>query len=122
MPDQPDLLGHLLVIGRAEDRDFTRLGRGRQKVRPVDRVSHGQRIYGEASDALIDRPVEPTMSDEQLSALGTVITIEGATGFDLKLESLEQRSTHRIGPRPKWLLLTVHPASEDRPERAQASG
>ena len=119
MPNEPDLLGHLLVIGRAEDRDFTRLGRGRQKVRPVDRESHGQRIYGEAGDALIDRPVEPSLSDQQLKALGTVITIEGAAGFDLKLESLEQRSRHKIGPRPKWLLLTVHPANENRPERAQ---
>ena len=119
MPDQPDLLGHLLVIGRAEDRDFTRRGGGQPKVRPVDRESHGQRIYGEAGDALIDRPVEPSLSDQQLKALGTVITIEGAAGFDLKLESLEQRSRHKIGPRPKWLLLTVHPANENRPERAQ---
>ena len=119
MPDEPDLLGHLLVIGRAEDRDFTRRGSGQQKVRPVDRESHGQRMHGEASGALFRRPVEPTLADEQLRALGTVITIEGAAGFDLKLESLEQRSRHKIGPRPKWQLLTVHPESEGRPERAQ---
>ena len=117
MPDTPDLLGHLLVVGWAEDRDFKRPGRGKQEVRVVNRRSHGPRIKSEATDALSDRPVDPSLAE--LRALGTVVTIEGAAGFDLKLESLEQHSRHRIDPRPKWLLLTVHAAREGRPEQAQ---
>ena len=30
----------------------------------------------------------------EFESLGVVITIEGATGFPLKLDSLEQRATH----------------------------
>ena len=56
---------------------------------------------------------------EELASVGVVITIEGAVGFPLKLESLEQRSTHKAGPRPKWLLLSVRPATDDTPELAQ---
>ena len=56
---------------------------------------------------------------EELASVGVVITIEGAVGFPLKLESLEQRSTHKAGPRPKWLLLSVRPATDDTLELAQ---
>ncbi len=56
---------------------------------------------------------------EELRSLGVIITLEGAQGYPLKLESLEQRSQHRDAPRPKWLLLSVHPETDTTPERAQ---
>ncbi|MCY4175021.1 MAG: hypothetical protein OXD37_01620 [Acidimicrobiaceae bacterium] len=119
MPDPAGSLNHLLVIGHAEDRDFKRAGHGSQKVREADRASHGQRILDEAAEALSSRPDNLAGLYPELLALGTVITIEGALGFDLKLESLEQHSNHKVGPRPKWLLLSVQPADGDRPELAQ---
>ncbi len=119
MPDQAEFLEHLLVIARAENRDFTRTGRGAQKVRSVNRASHGQRILNEAAEALSSRPDELAELDPELMALGTVITIEGADGFELKLESLEQHSKHKSGSRPKWLLLSVQPADALQPEQAQ---
>ena len=94
-----------------------RRGGGDAKVRAVERRAHGERLKSEADTALAtqDARREPL---EELESLGVVITIEGATGFPLKLESLEQRTTHHP-PRPKWLLLSVHSATEDRVERAQ---
>ena len=116
--EESELLAHLLVIGWVEDRDFSRSGYGGPKVRSVNRRSHGQRILRDVSEA-VERSVPPELSDPQLRALGTIVTIEGAAGFNLKLESLEQRSRHKVGPRPKWMLLSVHPASKNQPEQAQ---
>lgn len=110
---------HLLVDGRIENRDFTRKGRGDQKVQNVERRAHGLRIQAEAVAALTgqDRLRHPG-GLEELEALGVVITIEGAPGYGLKLESLDQQSAHRGGPLPKWLLLSVAPETIDNPERA----
>lgn len=115
--EESELLAHLLVIGRAENRDFSRSGYGGLKVRPVNRSSHGPRILRDVSEA-VERSAPPELSDPQLQALGTIITIEGAADFNLKLESLEQRSRHKLGPRPKWMLLSVHPPREDQPQQA----
>lgn len=47
-----------------------------------------------------------------------ILTLEAASAaFPLKLETLDQFSTHKI-KRPKWLLLSVHPAIGPKPERA----
>lgn len=118
MPDEVDALGHLLILGRVEDRDFNREGRGKQEFRSVDRQSHGRNILNQAEDALKRQTLPSNLSLPELEALGTIITIEGASEFRLKLQSLEQRSTHKAGPRPKWILLTVHPATGDSLERA----
>ncbi len=49
-----------------------------------------------------------------------MIVLEGADStYPLKLDSLQQWSSHTIAPkRPKWLLLSVQPASETQPEKA----
>ena len=118
VPDGYGPLPHLLVHGYVEDRKYARGGGGGDpKVRPVERRTHGERVKSEADTALATQDARRE-SLEELKSLGVVITIEGATGFPLKLESLEQRTTHRK-PRPKWLLLSVHAATEDKPERAQ---
>lgn len=119
MPEDDQRYVHLLVRDRTETEDFTRGGRGDQKVRPVERRTHGERIQEEADAALAaqDR-LRQQVDLAELEALGVVITIEGSLGYPLRLESLDQRSTHRTGPLPKWLLLSVTPEAEDRPERA----
>ena len=57
---------------------------------------------------------------EEPEALGVVVTVEGSGGVDypLRLDSLEHLSSHRSGPLPKWLLLSVSPATDEAPERA----
>ena len=120
MPERNDPLPHLLVHGYVQDQAFTRAGRGDFKIRDVERRAHGQRMQAGAQRAFAEQDERRVVFDvAELESLGVVITIEGATGFPLKLESLEQRSTHRAGPRPKWLLLNVQPATDDTPERAQ---
>ena len=99
MPDAAGPLPHLLVHGYVEDREFTRGGGGGDgKVRPVERRAHGERLKSEAERALEAQDARRETLEE-LESLGVVITIEGATGFPLKLESLEQRTTHHP-PRP----------------------
>jgi hypothetical protein len=108
---------HLLVIGHIQNRGFTRTGRGNPKIRDVERRAHGERISDEAAAALAEQDTK-RVDLEELQALGVIVAIESAKGFRLKLESLEQRSTHRSGPRPKWLLLAVLPETEAAGERA----
>ena len=115
MADSLELLGHLLVLGRAEDRDFRRRGGGRSDVQAVDRQVHGERILREVDLALDDRASPPELARAQLEALGTIITIEGAGEFQLQLGRLDQHTRHRTDPRPKWLLLSVRPSSTDSP-------
>lgn len=119
MPEAGERLTHLLVLDRIDNREFTRQGRGDQRVREVERRTHGRAIQGQLSDAFTDQDrLREEYSLEELEALGVVVTIEGERGFPLKLESLEQLSRHREAPRPKWLLLGVSVATEDSPERA----
>lgn len=119
MPEPGDRLTHLLVPGRVEDRDFTRGGGGDKKIRDVERRAHGQKVQGEAASSLQQQDAQRQQPDlDELQALGVVVTIEGAPNYPLALDSLEQLSTHRAGPHPKWLLLTVAPETDDHPERA----
>ncbi|MXY02625.1 MAG: S8 family peptidase [Acidimicrobiales bacterium] len=120
MPEVAELLPHLLIREHVGGRAFNRDGGGNLKVRDVERRTHGERIRNEAGRAL-DSGVasRSTFEFEELESLGVVITLEGARGFPLKLESLESQSRHKQDPRPRWLLLSVLPESEDMPERAQ---
>ena len=120
MADPTSRYIHLLVANRAEDQDFTRQGRGKPKIRAVDRQTHGAGIEADAQAALAEQDQHRQSFDlDELAAVGVVITVEGASGFPLVLEPLEQRSSHRrTDPRPKWLLLSVTPETDNRPERA----
>lgn len=119
MPDAGERLTHILVLDHIEDQEFTRRGRGDQKVRDVERRAHGEALQRELARAVEvqDRAREQT-SLAELDALGVILTIEASEGFPLKLDSLEQLSTHQAGARPKWLLLSVSAETEDSPERA----
>jgi len=110
------------VLDRAEDQDFHRPGRGGgTRIQDVDRQIHGGRIRAELVDALTDgdatrTQLEPTV--EELRALGVVIVLQGTdSAAPLRLDSLERMSTHRA-PKPKWLLLSVTPSMDERPEQA----
>jgi len=119
VPEAGERFAHLLVLGRVENENFTRRGRGDQRVRDVERRAHGRGIQNEAEAALAAQDLlrqQPGL--EELEALGVVITIEGSRGCPLRLESLDQVSTHRAGPLPKWLLLSVTPETDGTPERA----
>ena len=121
MPERDDRLPHLLVLGRVESEAFKRQGGGSKQPREVDRHSHGQRLRTELNDTLRRQDTQREQSDfEELRAQGVIITIEGATNYLLKIDSLEQRSRHtKVPKRSKWLLLSVEPATEESPERAQ---
>jgi len=119
VPDPSERLAHLLVLDRSEDRQFKRRGGGDPKVRDVERRAHGEAMQRAIASALADQDLRRQESSlEELEAVGVILTIEGEAGFPLKLESLEQLSTHRTGPRPKWLLLSVSPETDSSPERA----
>lgn len=61
-----------------------------------------------------------TASMAELKAVGTFVTLEGTDAtYPLKVDSLQRMSTHRVTAKlPMWLLLSVQPATSDRPERA----
>ncbi len=119
MPDGEQRYVHLLIADRAESRDFTRQGGGDRKIRDVERRAHGAQIQRDAAAALAAQDAQRTLPGmEELEALGVIITVEGSSGYPLKLDSLEQRTTHRDEPLPKWLLLSVAPETDDVPERA----
>ena len=119
MPEPGERLAHLLILDQVENREFARQGRGDQKVRDVERRAHGEAMQREIATALAEQDrIREEGSLEELEALGVIVTIEASRGFPLSLDSLEQLSTHRAGPRPKWLLLSVSPETEDSPERA----
>lgn len=110
---------HVLVLDRTESRDFTRQGRGDRKICDVERRAHGQQIQRDAAAALAAQDTQREVPGlDELEALGVLITIEASRGYRLKLDSLEQRTTHRAGPLPKWLLLSVAPETDDAAERA----
>lgn len=116
-------LDHLYIIERAADEDFTRGGQGNPKIRPVEHRAHGLARRGELDDVFAAAAAvraAVSVSEEELSALGTTIVLEGADStYPLKLESLNRLTTHRTRPkRPMWILLSVHPATAKTPERA----
>ena len=125
MADGREHLSHLLVEDRSTDEEFRRRGGGNEQTRPIeDRAGHGHRRLGELRDALSkgDQGREGLI-EEELRALGTVVTLEGDDpAYPLKLDSLQQLTTHRDPQRkrPKWLLLSVLPANQQAgtPERA----
>ena len=124
MASQDGPLPHLLVLGGIEQRDFTRPGRGDPKIRDVERRAHGAARKGELGTTLseIDAEREDLRESllDELQALGVTIVLEGAqASFPLKLESLDSWTRHRLEPkRPRWLLLSVLPATDEQPERA----
>lgn len=126
MADGREHLSHLLVENRTADEDFTRRGRGNPRTRPVeDRVSHGQGRLNELKAALAAGMTarEEFLTEEELRALGTIITLEGTgSAYPLKLDTLQRSSRHRDPDRkkPQWLLLSVLPGDEETatPERA----
>lgn len=126
MADGRDHLSHLLVADRSADEEFRRRGGGNSRIRPVeDRAGHGRGRLGELQSALSsgDQARDEHLTDEELRALGTIVTLEGEDpAYPLKLDTLQQLSTHRDPQRkrPKWLLLSVMPADQQSgtPERA----
>jgi len=118
-PSEP--LPHLVVLDSVSNAEFHGSGGGNPKIRPVERRAHGEGLLAQARQALtanIDR--RTAFSDDELQALGTFVTLEGESAlFPLKVDSLEQQSLHRKRPKlPKWLLMSVQPATPDGPERA----
>lgn len=118
-------LSHLLVQNRSVDEEFRRPGRGNPRTRPVeDRAAHGASRIVELDTAFAagETAREELLTEDELRALGTVITLEGeGAAYPLKLDSLQQLTAHRTSPkRAKWLLLSVLPAdaAADLPERA----
>lgn len=125
MADGPHHLSHLLVRDRSSDEEFRRSGGGNPKIRPIeDRAAHGEGRLDELQTAFAsgDEMHNELLTDEELRAIGTIITLEGADpAYPLKLDSLQQLTTHRkTAKRPRWLLLSVLPADPEAglPERA----
>jgi hypothetical protein len=123
LPDQPETFPHLLVHGVARNEDLHRSGGGNPKIRDVEQRAHGAAILREVQESLEEQNRlrdEAMLTEEELKSVGIVVVLEGAGAeFPLKLSSLEQMSTHTKQPRrPKWLLLSVAPATDDQPERA----
>lgn len=112
-------LPHLLVRGYVEGREFARQGGGNPKVRDVEHRAHGRDRSAELGSALEEQDSRRVAFDiEELESLGVILSIEGAVGFSLKLESLNRRTQH-ADPRPKWILLSVKTATASTPEVAQ---
>ncbi|WP_420435208.1 hypothetical protein [Candidatus Poriferisocius sp.] len=112
-------LPHLLVRGYVEGREFARQGGGNPRVRDVEHRAHGRDRSAELSSALEEQDSRRVAFDiEELESLGVILSIEGADGFSLKLESLNRRTQH-ANPRPKWILLSVKTATASTPEVAQ---
>lgn len=126
MAEGQEHLSHLLVEDRAADEEFRRRGGPDPKVRPVeDRAGHGGGRLNELQSAFSsgDENREEQLTEDELSALGTIITLEGSDpAYPLKLDTLQQLTSHRDPRRrrPKWLLLSVLPADSGSgiPERA----
>lgn len=121
MPEEPRVLPHLLVLDRVDERDLTRPGRGKSRVRPAGMRSDGGVLLGEARAVFAEFSAERSsagVDEDALRALGTFVTIEGAEAtYPLKLDSLEQWTNHKA-KQPKWLLMSVQPATDTAPETA----
>lgn len=129
MSDGREHLSHLFVQDRSADEEFRRPGRGDPRIRPIeDRAAHGGGRLDELRSALSvgdqDRELLfDELAEEELRALGTIVTLVGHDqAYPLKLDAL-QRFTSQRDPQlrlPKWLLLSVLPAEQESgtPERA----
>lgn len=117
-------LPHLLVTSRTADEEFLRGGQGNPRVRSVERRLHGTKLINDLHSTFSEFDHQLEIMDDyrlvEIKALGSVIIIEGSdTDYPLKLDSLQQKTAHRKTPKlPKWLLLSVHPATDNEPERA----
>lgn len=126
MADGREHLSHLLVENRSANEEFRRPGRGNPRIRPIeDRAGHGRGRLDELQSAFAtgDETRDEQLPDDELRALGSIITLEGDNaGYPLKIDSLQQITTHRKpqDKKPKWLLLSVLPADQKAgtPERA----
>ena len=127
MADQDQLLDHLYVQGYATAENFDRYsgdsGGGGSKRRTVNRSAHGAARNQELSDTFGELDSERgdfQLADDELAAQGTIIVLEGeGASYPLKLESLNRMTHQGKRPRrPRWLLLSVRPATETAPERA----
>lgn len=125
MADGRDHLSHLLVTDRSVDEEFRRRGGGNPRVRPVeDRAGHGRGRLDElrATFESSDEARNELLTEDELRALGSIVTLEGHdSAYPLKLDSLQQSTRHRKVPRrPQWLLLAVLPSDPQAglPERA----
>ena len=126
MADDHEHRSHLLVKDRSADEEFRRQGGGNPRVRPVeDRTAHGRGRLAELQAAFLsdDEARDEQLTEDELQALGTIITLEGDDpAYPLKLDALQQLTSHRDPQRkrPRWLLLSVLPADlpEGIPERA----
>lgn len=123
MADALRHLTHLLVIDRSANEDFHRRSQGNPKIRPVERRTHGLALRDQVAEVFSEvdeQRATLSVAADELRALGTVITLEGADAtYPLKVDSLQQRSRHRKHPKvPMWLLLSVQPATDTTPERA----
>lgn len=121
-----ELYDHLYVQGYSESEAFRRYtdgGGGSSKRRNVDRASHGAALNDELDDSFTASEAARAateLSDDELRAQGTVIVLEGeGAAYPIKLDSLNSLTSHRKVPKqPKWLLLSVRPATDSQPERA----
>ncbi|BAP95777.1 S8 family peptidase [Mycobacteroides abscessus] len=116
---------HLYIQGYSTSEAFFRYsnggGGGSRKRRNVNRALHGTALNNELDESFTASETARTateLSDDQLRAQGTIIVLEGeGSTYPLKLDSLNSLTRHRQ-PQPKWLLLSVRPATGSEPERA----
>ncbi|WP_159624787.1 S8 family peptidase [Actinomyces sp. zg296] len=122
MSPAADNLDHLLVRDRVEPKSWVARGGGESARRAVDRAVHGQRILDEVAGVFASTDESRKVDDveEVLRATGTYLTLEGeAAEFPLQLDRLTSLTAHRKTlKKPKWILLSVHEATEVSPERA----
>lgn len=124
VPDGPPSHDHIFVVGRTRHSDFHRKSPVPAGTRMVDRAKQGARLAGEVSAAFgehddMDRAQD--FFEAELRPYGTVLVLEGAEAtYPLKLESLSNRTNHKklADKKTRWLLLAVHPPTDDTPEEA----
>ncbi|MGJ3508730.1 S8 family peptidase [Enemella sp. A6] len=124
MPDELRHLTHLHVLDRVRSEDFSRKGGGNPKIRPVEYRAHGLALKEQLQDVFAGSDAARTdaiLSDEELRALGSFVTLEGEDAtYPLKIESLQKftRGSAKKPRVPQWLLLSVQLATDGLPERA----